>query len=44
MTDEFNIIDKEDIALLKFPKTDVLDDDNQIKIRLGEINRALSLN
>lgn len=43
MTDEFNIIDKEDIALLKFPKTDVLDDDNQIKIRLGEINRALSL-
>ena len=37
MTDEFKIIDKEDIALLKFPATDVLEDDNEIKTRLGEI-------
>lgn len=43
MTDEFKIIDKEDIALLKFPATDVLEDDNEIKTRLGEINRALAL-
>lgn len=43
MTDGFKIIDKEDIALLKFPATDVLEDDNEIKNRLGEINRALAL-
>ena len=43
MTDEFKIIDKEDIALLKFPATDVLEDDNEIKTRIGEINRALAL-
>ena len=43
MTDEFKIIDKEDIALLKFPATDVLEDDNEIKTRLGEINKALAL-
>ena len=43
MTDQFKIIDKEDIALLKFPATDVLEDDNEIKTRLGEINRALAL-
>ena len=43
MSDEFKIIDKEDIALLKFPATDVLEDDNEIKNRLGEINRALAL-
>ena len=43
MTDGFKIIDKEDIALLKFPKTDVLNDDQEIKTRLGEINRALAL-
>ncbi|HEY4628073.1 MAG TPA: hypothetical protein VIH02_02185 [Flavobacterium sp.] len=43
MTEEFQIIDKEDIALLKFPLTDVLDDVDEIKTRLSEINRALSL-
>jgi uncharacterized protein (UPF0248 family) len=43
MTEEFQIIDKEDIALLKFPLTDVLDDVDEIKTRISEINRALSL-
>jgi hypothetical protein len=43
MTVEFTIIEKEDIASLKFPTTDVLDDDNEIKTRMSEINRALSL-
>ncbi len=43
MTEEFTIIDKEDIALLKFPITDVLDDVDEIKTRMSEINRALSL-
>lgn len=43
MTEEFTIIDKEDIALLKFPLTDVLDDVDEIKTRISEINRALSL-
>ncbi|MFV5700796.1 hypothetical protein ACM55F_02895 [Flavobacterium sp. XS2P12] len=43
MTKEFTIIDKEDIALLKFPITDVLDDVDEIKTRISEINRALSL-
>ncbi|MFV5689791.1 hypothetical protein ACM55M_14335 [Flavobacterium sp. ZT3R25] len=43
MTEEFKIIDKEDIALLKFPATDVLDDVDEIKTRISDINRALSL-
>ncbi|MEO8253636.1 MAG: hypothetical protein ABI554_04545 [Flavobacterium sp.] len=43
MTDEFTIIEKEDIASLKFPTTDVLEDDNELKIRIGDINRALAL-
>lgn len=43
MTEEFKIIDKEDIALLKFPTTDVLDDVDEIKTRISDINRALSL-
>jgi hypothetical protein len=43
MTEEFKIIDKEDIALLKFPQTDVLEDIDEIKARISEINRALSL-
>lgn len=43
MTEEFQIIDKEDIALLKFPTTDVLDDVDEIKTRISDINRALSL-
>jgi hypothetical protein len=43
MTTEFEFIDKEHIAVLEFPHTDVLNDDEEIKVRLGEINRALSL-
>ncbi|KQB42169.1 hypothetical protein B6A10_13485 [Flavobacterium sp. L1I52] len=43
MTEEFTIIEKEDIASLKFPATDVLDDDGEVKTRISEINRALSL-
>ena len=43
MTEDFISIDKEDIALLKFPSADVLDDVTEIKTRIGEINRALSL-
>jgi hypothetical protein len=43
MTTEFEIVDKEHIAILKFPQSDVLSDDEEIKTRLGEINRALSL-
>ena len=43
MIDGYKIIDKEDIALLSFPKTDVLNDEQEIKTRLSEINRALAL-
>lgn len=43
MTEDFMIIDKEDIGLLKFPKTDVLEDITEIKTRLSDVNRALSL-
>ncbi|MFE3867206.1 hypothetical protein ACFX5E_03845 [Flavobacterium sp. LS2P90] len=43
MTEEFQTIDKEEIALLKFPITDVLDDVDEIKTRISEINRALAL-
>ena len=43
MTEEFTIIEKEDIASLKFPATDVLDDDGEVKTRISEINRDLSL-
>ena len=43
MTDEFTIIEKEAIASLKFPTTDVLEDDIEIKARISDINRALSL-
>ncbi|HJS00152.1 MAG TPA: hypothetical protein VJ780_04375 [Flavobacterium sp.] len=43
MTEEFTIIEKEDIVSLSFPSTDVLEDDHEIKTRMSEINRALSL-
>ncbi len=43
MSDEFKIIDKEDIELLKLPVSDVLEDDSEKKTRIGEINRALAL-
>lgn len=43
MKEEFITIEKENIAPLNFPKTDVLDDDNEMKMRISEINRALAL-
>lgn len=43
MIKEFKIIDKEDIPSFKFPTTDVLTEDYEIKMRLNDINRALSL-
>ena len=43
MTQEFTTIEKENITSLMFPKTDVLDDANEIKIRTSEINRGLAL-
>lgn len=43
MIDGFKIIDKEDIAFLKFPAEEVLEEDTEIRTRLGEINRALAL-
>ncbi|GEC72839.1 hypothetical protein SAMN05443543_10693 [Flavobacterium flevense] len=43
MTAEFTTIEKENITTLMFPKTDVLDDENEIKRRISEINRALAL-
>lgn len=43
MTEEFTTIEKEEIISLKFPTTDVLEDDNEIKTRISDINRALSL-
>lgn len=43
MTQEFTTIEKENITSLMFPKTDVLDDANEIKMRTSEINRGLAL-
>ncbi|MFA9188632.1 hypothetical protein [Flavobacterium magnesitis] len=43
MTEEFTTIEKENITSLMFPSIDVLDDDNEIKTRTSDINRALSL-
>ena len=43
MTAEFTTIEKENITALMFPKTDVLEDENEIKRRISEINRALAL-
>ncbi|WPR71307.1 hypothetical protein SLW70_15415 [Flavobacterium sp. NG2] len=43
MIEEILTVEKEDIATLTFPKTDVLEDINEIKMRLSEINRALAL-
>jgi hypothetical protein len=43
MTEDFITIDKEAIATLKFPIRDVLEDNEQIKMRISEVNRALSL-
>lgn len=43
MTTDFTTIDKEAIAELKFPAVEVLEDDQEIKERMSEINRALAL-
>lgn len=43
MTADFTLIDKEHIAELKFPAVEVLEDDQEIKERMSEINRALAL-
>lgn len=43
MTATFEMIEKEKIEMLKFPHDEVLTDDNLIKERNSELNRALSL-
>lgn len=43
MTGTFEMIEKEKIETLKFPHDEVLTDDNLIKERNSELNRALSL-
>ena len=43
MSTKFELIDKEIIALLNFPKSDVLEDKDEITSRKNELDRALSL-
>lgn len=43
MTATFEMIEKEKIETLKFPREEVLTDENLIKERNSELNRALSL-
>ena len=43
MSTTFELIDKETIALLNFPKSDVLEDKDEISSRKNELDRALSL-
>ena len=43
MNTAFELIDKEIIALLNFPKSDVLEDKDEISSRKNELDRALSL-
>lgn len=43
MTATFEMIEKEKIEMLKFPREEVLTDANLIKERNSELNRALSL-
>ena len=43
MSTTFELIDKEIIALLNFPKSDVLEDKDEITSRKNELDRALSL-
>jgi hypothetical protein len=43
MTGTFEMIEKEKIETLKFPHDEVLTDENLIKERNSELNRALSL-
>lgn len=39
----FEIVEKENIQSLTFPKTDVLDDNDAIHQRINELNRAQAL-
>lgn len=43
MTIDFEIIEKEKIETLKFPHSEVLEDNSAIKERKNELQRALSL-
>ncbi|WP_395062277.1 hypothetical protein [Flavobacterium sp.] len=43
MVTQFELIEKETIAQLSFPKTDVLENDVDIAQRFSDLNRALSL-
>jgi len=43
MTIDFEIIEKEEIETLKFPHTEVLEDESAIIQRKNELKRALSL-
>lgn len=43
MNTKFEIIEKEVIETLHFPKTDVLEDKDEIRQRNSELERALSL-
>lgn len=43
MSTTFELIDKEIIALLNFPNSDVLEDKDEISSRKNELDRALSL-
>lgn len=43
MTNEFETIEKEDIHSLKFPHSEVLEDDAAIKQRKSDLERALAL-
>ena len=43
MTAEYQIIDKELIATLSFPKTEVLEDIDDVKQRKEDLDRALTL-
>ena len=43
MTEKFKIINKEEIAFLKFPQTGVLNNVDEIKTRISAIYNTLSL-
>ncbi len=43
MATHFELIQKEDIPQLTFPKVEVLKDPSEIKERFNDLNRALSL-
>jgi len=43
MTTQFETIEKEKINFLRFPKAEVLDDNDAIGQRVSDLNRALAL-